>query len=317
MKIIVTGAAGFIGSHLTERLLAEGHRVIGIDMFHQPQWNRFKRFNLAGALQHPNFTLIEGDLLQLDLAKIVADDTDVVFHQAAIAGVRNSWGANFQAYVELNILATQRLLEACKDRGIKKFVYASSSSVYGGTNGPTPEDTPPQPISPYGVSKLAGEHLVRMYHLEYGLPTTSLRYFTVYGPRQRPDMAFHKFLKAVLQGQPIPVYGNGQQTRDFTYVTDVVEANVQAMNWQEHGNVFNIGGAERASVLEVLDVIREVTGRQVEIEWLPRQSGDPLCTWADISLVSRKLGYHPQVTLRQGLAKEWEYIREIYAAAQT
>ncbi|MFC4768593.1 NAD-dependent epimerase/dehydratase family protein [Effusibacillus consociatus] len=311
MKILVTGAAGFIGSHLVERLLADGHQVIGVDMFTNTGWSRFKLYNIAQAQHHSNYTLLEQNLLEMDLAQLISD-TDVVFHQAAIAGVRKSWGSDFQDYVKLNILATQQLLEACKNSSIRKFVYASSSSVYGGTNGPTSEEKLPSPVSPYGVSKLAGEHLVQLYYANYGVPATSLRYFTVYGPRQRPDMAFHKFLKAVLQGEPIPLYGDGQQTRDFTYIQDAVEANVLAMNFPEHGNVFNIGGKERASVLEVLELVGEVTGLDVAVQHLPPQHGDPLHTWADITRARERLGYDPKVRLRDGLEKEWEYIREIY-----
>jgi UDP-glucose 4-epimerase len=313
LKIIVTGAAGFIGSHLTERLLSEGHQVIGVDMFNKPEWNRFKRYNLRRIQQHHNFRLAEQNLLEMDLPEIV-EDADVVFHLAAVAGVRQSWGNDFEEYVNLNILATQRLLEACKGTGIKKFIYASSSSVYGGSAGPTSEDAPLHPISPYGMSKLAGEHLVRMYHLNYGIPVTSLRYFTVYGPRQRPDMAFHKFLNAVRMGVPIPLYGDGRQTRDFTYIDDAVEANLQAMNLREHGNIYNIGGAERASVLDILDLIREITGREVQVSHYPKQPGDPLHTWADIGKAQREFGYNPAVKLRDGLLEEWKYILEIYSS---
>jgi UDP-glucuronate 4-epimerase len=311
MKILVTGAAGFIGSHLCERLLALGHQVIGVDMFTFPEWEKFKRYNIQRLLQYPNYKMIEANLLQLDLTELLKD-VEVIYHQAAIAGVRKSWGVSFKEYVELNILATQRLLEACKNFAINKFIYASSSSVYGGTNGPTSEETPTLPISPYGTSKLAGEQLVRMYHVNYGLPTTSLRYFTVYGPRQRPDMAFHRFLKAVHGNLSIPVFGDGQQTRDFTYIDDAIEANIQAMNLQEHGNVFNIGGAERSSVLEVLTVMERVTGKKVQIDYQPQQPGDPLHTWADISKAREKLGYNPKITLQDGLTNEWEYIKELY-----
>ncbi|GAX92005.1 NAD-dependent epimerase/dehydratase family protein [Effusibacillus lacus] len=311
MKIVVTGAAGFIGSNLVDRLLREGHEVVGIDMLTIPEWEAVKRRNISEAMKNANFQFRQSDLLQMNLPEILKD-ADVVFHQAAIAGVRKSWGKDFGEYVNLNILATQRLLEACKDTGIKKFVYASSSSVYGGTDGPTDEDAPLLPISPYGVSKLAGEQLVRMYHVNYGLPTTSLRYFTVYGPRQRPDMAFHKFLKAILDGQPIPLYGNGEQTRDFTFVSDAVEANMLAMNLGVHGNVFNVGGVERASVNEILAIMQEVTGMQVRIEHLPKQPGDPLHTWADISNARKIMGYSPKIQLKEGLAAEWHYIRDLY-----
>ncbi|RFU61300.1 NAD-dependent epimerase/dehydratase family protein [Peribacillus glennii] len=311
MKVLVTGAAGFIGSHLCERLLAEGHEVTGVDMFLFKEWERFKQYSTEELLQHPNFKLVNGNLLELDLKELL-EGIEVVFHQAAIAGVRNSWGNNFRQYVELNILMTQRLLEACKYLPLKKFVYASTSSIYGITDGSTSEDKPAMPISPYGTSKLAGEHLVHIYHLNFGLPATSLRYFTVYGPRQRPDMAFHKFLKAVLQDEPITLFGNGQQTRDFTYVSDAIEANILAMNHPEHGNVFNIGGAERSSVNQVLSVMEAVTSKKIKIDYQPRQPGDPLHTWADISLAREKLGYTPKITLHEGIQNEWEYIKKMY-----
>lgn len=313
MRVLVTGAAGFIGSHLAERLLSDGHQVVAVDKFTVPEWNRFKRHNVKLAQDHPNYQLFEADLLQLDLAKLL-DGVDVVFHHAAIAGVRKSWGSHFQDYVELNILTTQRLLEACTNANITKFIYASSSSVYGGTDGPTGEDSPTLPISPYGTTKLAGENLVRMYHVNYGLPTTSLRYFTVYGPRQRPDMAFHKFLKAAHDNEPISVYGDGHQTRDFTYISDAIDANLKAMSLPEHGNVFNIGGAERSSVLDVLTTIENVTGQAIKINYLPKQPGDPMHTWADISEAQRKLGYDPKVKLEDGLAREWGYIQQMYKA---
>ncbi|WP_050184021.1 NAD-dependent epimerase/dehydratase family protein [Domibacillus robiginosus] len=311
MKVLVTGAAGFIGSHLCERLLAEGHEVVGVDMFLFKESERFKQDNVKELLQHPNFKLVNGNLLELDLKKLL-EGIEVIFHQAAIAGVRNSWGATFRQYVELNILMTQRLLEACKDLPLKKFVYASTSSIYGITDGRTSEDKPAMPISPYGTSKLAGEHLLRMYHLNFGLPATSLRYFTVYGPRQRPDMAFHKFLKAVLRDESIPLFGDGQQTRDFTYVSDAVEANILAMNHPEHGNVFNIGGAERSSVNQVLTVMEAVTGKEIKIDYQSMQPGDPLHTWADISQAREKLGYNPKITLRAGIQNEWDYIKKMY-----
>lgn len=312
MKIVVTGAAGFIGSHLIDRLLQEGHRVVGIDSFAKREWGRHKRQNIADAMSQPNFQLIEQDLLEMDLATVLAE-AEIVYHLAAVAGVRQSWGRDFQLYTNMNILATQRLLEACKNLRLGKFIYASSSSVYGGSSGPTVEETPLRPVSPYGVSKLAGEHLVRMYHLNYEVPTTSLRFFTVYGPRQRPDMAFHKFFKAAMDGQSVSVYGTGKQTRDYTYVADVVEANLQIMSLREHGNVFNIGGAERASVLEVIEIIQEVTGRRLQIEHLPKQAGDPLHTWADVTAAREAFGYNPQTGLRAGLSNEWKFIREMYS----
>jgi nucleoside-diphosphate-sugar epimerase len=312
MKIVVTGAAGFIGSHLVDRLLREGHQVVGIDALLREDWRHVQFANLANALQDANFIWIRKNMLEVELEPIAAD-ADIVFHHAAIAGVRQSWGSEFGQYMDANIRATHRLLEACKHGQLRKFVYASSSSVYGGSEGAVSEDAPLQPVSPYGMSKLAGEHLVRMYYLTYGVPATSLRYFTVYGPRQRPDMAFHKFFKAVLEGRSLPVYGDGSQTRDFTYVADVVEANLQVMKLQKHGNVFNIGGIERASVLDILQLMQELTDRDVRIEYLPKQAGDPDHTRADLSAAREKLGYIPQIGLRAGLAEEWNYIRQLYA----
>lgn len=311
MKIIVTGAAGFIGSHLADRLLREGHQVVGIDALLREDWRHVQLANLAPALQYASFTWIRENILEVNLEPLVAD-ADIVFHHAAVAGVRQSWGSAFNQYVDANIRATHRLLEACKHGTLRKFVYASSSSVYGGTEGAVSEDAPLRPVSPYGMSKLAGEHLVRMYHLSYGVPATSLRYFTVYGPRQRPDMAFHKFFKAALEGRALPVYGDGSQTRDFTYVADAVEANMQVMNLHEHGNVFNIGGTERASLQDVLQLMQEVTGRILRIEHLPKQAGDPDHTRADLSAARDKLGYVPQIGLRAGLTEEWNYIRKLY-----
>ena len=248
-KVIVTGAAGFIGSNLVEALLAQGHQVVGVDRFTDYYDTRVKHRNLASVLRRPGFKLIQDDIRNLDWASLL-EDVDIVYHQAAQAGVRASWGDGFQAYTDLNVNSTQVLLEAAKDANLSRFVYASSSSVYGDAIAyPTSENTLPQPVSPYGVTKLAAEHLCRLYHVNYGVPTVSLRYFTVYGPRQRPDMAFHKFLKAALDDEPISVYGDGQQTRDFTFIKDAVAANLAAATVTGAiGEVFNIGGEAVASV---------------------------------------------------------------------
>ncbi len=231
---LVTGAAGFIGSHLAEALVARGHRVIGVDAFVDFSPRSMKEANLRDLRQAPTFQCIEADLRTTDLGTLLTG-IDYVFHLAAQAGVRTSWGDGFTAYVEHNVLATQRLLEAAQQRGVRRVIYASSSSVYGETPTlPAREDSPPLPISPYGVTKLAAEHLCRLYTIGHELPTISLRYFTVYGPRQRPDMAFHKFIHALLRDEPLPVYGDGEQSRDFTYVGDIVAATLAAMGHGVH-----------------------------------------------------------------------------------
>ncbi len=248
---LVTGAAGFIGSTLTDRLLADGVRVTGVDMFTDYYDPALKRRNLEGALRHPAFHLLELDLGAADLAAL--PDVDVVFHQAAQPGVRASWGREFAAYTHHNVLATQRLLERYRNVPLERFVYASSSSVYGDAESyPTPESALPRPFSPYGVTKLAGEHLVLLYGRNFGLPVAALRYFTVYGPRQRPDMAFHRFCRAMLQGEPIAVYGDGKQSRDFTFIADAVEANVRAWRRAAPQGVYNIGGGSQVEVIEAV-----------------------------------------------------------------
>ena len=245
MRCLVTGVAGFIGSHLAEVLLDQGHTVIGIDCFTDYYAREFKERNLLGLKEKKEFQLIETDLLNLDLVALLKQ-VDWVFHLAAQAGVRASWGMNFEIYTHNNILATQKLLEASKDTELKGFIYASSSSVYGDTKQlPTPERTYLQPLSPYGVTKLAAEHLCYLYYKNFGVPTVALRYFTVYGPRQRPDMAFHRFLKAALMEGEIEIYGDGQQSRDFTYISDIVTAHLLTMKRFYPGEVFNIGGAHK------------------------------------------------------------------------
>ncbi|MNI04614.1 dTDP-glucose 4,6-dehydratase [compost metagenome] len=314
MNIVITGAAGFVGSHLSEALLGLGHHVKGIDYAEQfPDWS-LKKNNLKNVIGNPSFEWISEDLLNMDLEQLI-DDADVVYHLAGIAGVRNSWGASFSDYVQANILLTQKILEACnKATGLKKLVYASSSSVYGGGSGLySTEYSSTRPISPYGLTKLAGEQLCYLYHKQYGLPYTALRYFTVYGPRQRPDMGFHRFMKAALFDQPLTVYGNGEQTRDFTYISDVVLANLAAMSYAKHGTVFNIGGVETASVNEVIQKIEQISGKQLQLNYVPEQPGDPFATRADISFARSELGYDPLISLDQGMAAQWTFISELYS----
>lgn len=313
-RSIVTGAAGFIGSHLVEALLKLGEEVIGIDQFNDYYDPGFKRKNIAHLYNHPNFTLIEGDIQVLDWQTLLTS-VDVVYHQAAQAGVRASWGQGFRAYTERNINATQVLLEAAKDaKNLKRLVFASTSSVYGDAETlPTHEGICPQPVSPYGITKLAAERLCGLYHKNFGVPFVALRYFTVYGPRQRPDMAFHKFFKAILQDQAIPIYGDGEQTRDFTFVSDVVAANLAAaIAPQAVGQILNIGGGSRVVLTQVLETMEEIVGRTIKRNHVEKAMGDARHTAADVSKARSILGYQPQVSLREGLTQEWYWVKSLY-----
>jgi nucleoside-diphosphate-sugar epimerase len=309
VKTVVTGAAGFIGSHLATRLAQAGHQVLGIDCFTDYYPRPVKEANLAPLRDHEGFRLVEARLQDGGLAHLV-EGADCVFHLAAQAGVRASWGREFAHYTEHNVLATQRLLEAALEAGRPRVVYASSSSVYGDASAlPLREDGPCSPVSPYGVTKLAAEHLARLYHRNHGLPCVSLRFFTVYGPRQRPDMAFHRFLKAARDGQPITLYGDGSQTRDFTYVDDIVGALEAAALSGRPGCVYNVGGGERVALTEVLRLIESVTGRRLQIHRQEPQKGDMKDTFADTSAASRDLGFRSTVSLAEGLEREWQWVR--------
>jgi nucleoside-diphosphate-sugar epimerase len=311
MRALITGVAGFIGSTLAERLLGEGVDVVGIDCFTDYYPRDIKERNLLGARASADFRFIESRVQDVDLAAILADRTHV-FHLAAQAGVRKSWGKDFEIYTVNNIEATQVMLEACTRAKIERLVYASSSSVYG-DNRPMPfrEDTLPQPLSPYGVSKLAAEQLCYLYFANYGVPSVSLRFFTVYGPRQRPDMAFHKFLRATILGEPITVYGDGEQTRDFTFVADIVSATVAAASRGVPGRVYNIGGGSRVSVNEVLDIIRRISGRKPIVTVDETQKGDMRHTWAETWLARTDLGFMPAVGLEEGLTAEYQWLTDI------
>ncbi|HLE81824.1 MAG TPA: NAD-dependent epimerase/dehydratase family protein [Dehalococcoidia bacterium] len=307
---LVTGVAGFIGSHLAERLLREGHRVVGVDAFTDYYPRTVKMANLSALLGDSGFRLVELNMAQADLGPVVAE-ADFIFHQAGQPGVRASWGTEFGVYVESNVLATQRLLEAVRGSArLRRLVFASSSSVYGQSQDlPLREESLPQPFSPYGVTKLAAEHLCLLYHANYGVPAVALRYFTVYGPRQRPDMGFHKFIQAALQDRPIVVYGDGEQTRDFTYVSDAVEANCLALAPAANGQVLNIGGGSRSSVNQVLTTLGEILGRPIRREQRPPQPGDVRHTWADTTRARDILGFSPRVSLQEGLAQQVEWLR--------
>jgi UDP-glucose 4-epimerase len=311
MRALVTGAAGFIGSTLSERLLRDGADVVALDCFTDYYPRPLKEQNLAGLRDQPHFRLIESRIQDADLASLLADRTHV-FHLAAQAGVRKSWGRDFAIYIDNNIEATQVLLEACLGRPVERFVYASSSSVYGdNVSLPMREDAPTQPLSPYGVTKLAAEHLCSLYHVNYGVPAVSLRYFTVYGPRQRPDMAFHRFLRAIIRDQPITLYGDGEQTRDFTYVHDAVTVTVAAASMGVPGRVYNIGGGSRVSMNQVLEMIGRVSGRRPLVTVDPAQKGDMRHTYADTHLARADLGFMPAVKLEEGLAAEYQWLMGI------
>jgi len=314
-NIIVTGVGGFIGSHLAETLLNQGNKVIGIDQFNDYYDPALKRQNISQFKDHPAFQLIENDIQSLNWSELLLD-VDIVYHQAAQAGVRASWGEGFRAYTERNINATQIILEAAKDTpNLKRLVYASTSSVYGNAETfPTPETICPQPVSPYGITKLAAERLGKLYHQNFGVPCVYLRYFTVYGPRQRPDMAFHKFFKWILQDEPISIYGDGQQTRDFTFVSDAIAANLAAGTVPEAvGEVFNIGGGSRVVLAEVINMMEEIVGRPIKKNFVEKARGDARHTSADVSKAQKILGYQPQVSLKEGLQREWEWVLSLYS----
>jgi UDP-glucose 4-epimerase len=307
MKALVTGCAGFIGSHLVDKLLELDYKVIGIDCLTDYYPRAVKEDNIAIVLEHKDFEFIDKDILEISKFPGV----DYVFHLAAQAGVRASWGSSFEIYTRNNIEATQKLLESYKDRKIKKFVFASSSSVYGDAELPMKENSLLKPVSPYGVTKLAGENLCYLYWKNYNLPTVSLRFFTVYGPRQRPDMAIHKFVKAILNNEEIIVYGDGEQTRDFTYVDDAVEANILTANREIEGEVFNVGGGSRISVNELIGIMERAIGRRAKVKYTEKQKGDVRDTWADVSKAEKVLGWMPKTKIEEGLEKYITWLSEI------
>ena len=310
---IVTGVGGFIGSHLAETLLNQGDKVIGIDEFNDYYNPTLKRQNISQFQNHPGFQLIENNIQSLNWSELLVD-VDVVYHQAAQAGVRPSWGKGFLDYTERNINATQIILEAAIDApNLKRLVYASTSSIYGDAETfPTPETVCPQPVSPYGITKLAAERLGKLYHQNFGVPCVYLRYFTVYGPRQRPDMAFHKFFKWILQDQPISIYGDGQQTRDFTFIGDAVAANLlAAIVPSAIGEIFNIGGGSRVVLAEVINIMEGIVGRPIKKNFVEKARGDARHTSADVSKAETILGYQPQVSLTEGLRQEWEWMKSL------
>lgn len=312
MRTLVTGVAGFIGSRLAQRLLADGHDVLGVDAWRPYYDLDQKRANLARLTDHPAFHFEEADLLDADLAPLVAD-AELVFHQAAQPGVRRSWG-EFPVYVQDNVESTQRLLAACVDSPtLRRFVYASSSSVYGNAKVyPVTEETVPAPRSPYGVTKLAAEHLTSLYAANFGVPTTSLRYFTVYGPGQRPDMAIHRMVRSALNGEPFPLFGDGSHVRDFTFVDDVVAANVLTATFDvPDGSVFNVAGGGATTVSELLETVGAAVGRPVPLERQAEQPGDVRETNGATDAIRAATGWAPQVSLAEGVQAEADWLRRM------
>jgi nucleoside-diphosphate-sugar epimerase len=306
VSVLITGVAGFVGSALARRLVATGEHVVGIDCFTDYYDPALKKANLA-TIPADGLSFVDADLTTADLDELLAG-VRVVFHEAGQPGVRKSWGQDFGSYVDANVLATQRLLEAAKRApDLQRLVYASSSSVYGNaTSYPTTERDVPRPHSPYGVTKLAAEHLCTLYAENFGVPTVSLRYFTVYGPGQRPDMAFNRFIRAALADEPIRVFGTGEQVRDFTFVEDVVAANLLAAEREvTPGSVFNVSGGSDISVNEVLDVLAEIAGRPLKVEREGAVAGDVQRTGGSAEAIRTALGWRPTVDVPTGLRAQW------------
>jgi nucleoside-diphosphate-sugar epimerase len=311
LKSLITGVAGFVGSHLAEKLLDLGHDVVGIDTFLDNYGRAYKEKNLAALDARPKFQFVDQDLLHADLTALLRGVT-YIFHLAGQPGVRSSWGKDFVKYSDNNIVATQMLLEAARDSRPQKFVYASTSSVYGDTDDlPMREDGRTRPVSPYGVSKLAAEHLCYLYWKGYGVPTVALRFFTVYGPRQRPDMFFHIFMRGLMRGEEIPLYDDGEQTRDFTYCADIVDGVIAAAFYSGSGEVFNLGGGSNTSLMHAIRLIEKIAGRKASLHRYDRQQGDVRHTHASIEAAKAKLGYRPNVDLEAGLAREWDWVQTL------
>ena len=313
MNCLVTGTAGFIGSHLSRRLLKEGFSVIGVDSFtdYYPRW--IKERNLSTLKSENNFSFLEEDINSLDLNRLL-QNVDCVFHLAAQAGVRASWGQSFSEYIRNNIEATQRLLEESKEQPLHKFIFASSSSVYGYCPElPMSESSPLLPYSPYGVTKLAAENLCYLYSKNYGVPTISLRFFTVYGPGQRPDMAFHKFFKSTSENKPITVFGTGEQTRDFTYINDIIDAIFACIEHGQTGETYNLGGGNRKMLKDLLPLFEEICGKKISVKWEEKQKGDVPHTLADIQKAKKDLGFVPRTAIDEGLSEEWRWIKNLYS----
>lgn len=312
MKCAVTGVSGFIGSHLAEALVERGDRVIGIDCFTGFYSRAIKEMNIAKLMKSRNFEFKEVDLTKAEIPPLLRG-VDCIFHLAAQPGVRPSWGESFKSYVDSNVVALQRVLESASHCNVPKVVYASSSSIYGDAERyPTSEETVPRPVSPYGVTKLLGENLCYAYYKKNGLSTSALRYFTVYGPRQRPDMAFHKFISSISKGEPLVVWGDGFQARDFTYVADTVRATILAAK-AGPGTTYNVGSGKTIELRRAISIIERLTRTNAKVRFKPAAAGDVVKTSADITKIELDLGYSPKVSIEQGLALQvaWQSKREL------
>jgi UDP-glucuronate 4-epimerase len=312
MKVLVTGAAGFIGSHLSERLLNDGWTVVGVDNFDDFYDPQIKRRNIKSCLKSKNFRLVEADIRDAAaMNKVVSDDVEIVVHLAARAGVRPSI-AQPALYADVNVNGTTVLLEAAKKHKINRFIFGSSSSIYG-NNKKVPfseDDNVDFPISPYAATKRAGELICHAYHYLYGISTTCLRFFTVYGPRQRPDLAIHKFVKLIEQSKPIPIYGDGTMMRDFTYIDDIIDGTVAAMGKCAGFNIYNLGESRPVSVSDLVIEIEKALGKKAVKEYLPPQPGDVERTYADITKAAKELDYNPSTTIQAGLKKFIAWLRQ-------
>ena len=307
---IITGVAGFIGSSLAEKLLKDNFKVIGIDSFTNYYSLHIKEKNIENCLKNTNFSLIRQDLDSLDLPAIF-ENAEYIFHLSAQPGVRASWGKEFTMYVKNNISVTQKILDSLKNNTkLKKFIFASSSSVYGNQSNIMNEDMSlTKPVSPYGVTKLAAENLVNLYFKNYEIPTISLRYFTVYGPRQRPDMAFSRFFRSIIKDKKLTIFGNGEQARDFTYVDDVVDATINAATSDSVGEILNVGGGSIFSLTQIIEFMKEITEKELEINFEKEQKGDVKYTNADISKSKKLINYKPSRNIKYGLTQQYEYIK--------
>jgi len=310
MKDLVTGAAGFIGSSLIDSLLGKGRNVVGVDDFSRNYDPKQKRENIKEALQNVNFEMRSANLLEPGSLEML-NEVDTVYHLAGQPGVQTSWGSGFETHLERNVLATQILLERCLENNVRRVVIASSSSVYGPTNRESKETDLPHPVSPYGVSKLAAEHLASVY-AERGLDVISLRLFTVYGPRQRPDMSIHRMFNSALKGEPFPLWGEGKQRRSFTFVDDIVEVFQLAGNVREARNrVLNAGGAEPVELLDLIKTVEELVGCPITLQQLQKRPGDPDLTCASKDLVTEELGWKPKTPLEIGLRSQLQWHNSI------
>ena len=307
---LITGVAGFIGSSLAEKLLKDNFKVIGIDSFTNYYSLHIKEKNIENCLKHSNFSFIRQDLDALDLSTIF-ENVEYAFHLSAQPGARTSWGKEFATYVKNNVSVTQKILESLKNNTtLKKFVLASSSSVYGNQSSIMNEETSlTRPVSPYGVTKLAAENLANLYFKNYGIPTISLRYFTVYGPKQRPDMAFTRFFYSIIKDKKLAIFGNGEQTRDFTYVDDIVKATINAATSDSVGEILNIGGGSVFSLAQIIEFMKEITEKELEIDFKNEQKGDVKHTSADISKSEKLINYKSSTDIKYGLTQQYEYIK--------